>query len=452
MSQFLQRVEAALLKDRLLPRGKKILVAVSGGADSQVLLAALHSLADKYRWQLSVAHFNHRLRGRASQADESLVCRTAAQFSLPFFSGQADVARFARQAKISLEMAARRLRHEFLARIAREQKISTIALAHHADDQVELFFLRLLRGAGGAGLAGMKSGSPSPVDSKLRLVRPLLGFTKADLIEFAGEQNIAFREDASNLTANFLRNRIRNELLPLLQKEYQPGLNQTVLRLMEITGAETEWARQTAREWEQTSRRPDFAGLPVAVQRKVIQAQLHRLGLVSDFDLIEQLRLSVDKPVSVSATLAVARDTAGMIVCKEMAGTLFSGAQHRLKFTGQAGRVNFGGQEFRWQIRAGNPAISLAKPANREFFDADRVGGEIILRHWQTGDRFRPIGMKSAVKLQNLFVNAKIPAARRRSLVVAATAAGEIFWVEGLRIGEKYKLTSATRRQLCWGC
>ena len=129
------------------------------------------------------------------------------------------------------------------------QKISTLALAHHADDQVELFFLRLLRGAGGAGLAGMKRRSPSPAGKKITLIRPLLVFFKAEILEFARQNGILFREDASNRSHHFLRNRIRNELLPLLKKDYQPGVAGNVLRLMEITGAEAELAADAARQW-----------------------------------------------------------------------------------------------------------------------------------------------------------------------------------------------------------
>ena len=175
MSEFLQRTESEIQNRQLLSRGQKILVAVSGGADSVVLLHTLHSLAPQSAWKISVAHFNHQLRGRASDADEKLVRATAKKLRLKFFGGGAAVKAFAAQSKLSVEMAARKLRHEFLAKVAREQEISTIALAHHADDQVELFFLRLLRGAGGEGLAGMKWKSPSPADKKITLVRPLLG-------------------------------------------------------------------------------------------------------------------------------------------------------------------------------------------------------------------------------------------------------------------------------------
>ena len=249
MSDFLQRLENKIQSRSLLPRGQKILVAVSGGADSMVLLHALNSLAGKFRWKVSVAHFNHQLRGRSSDADERLVRKAAAGLKLSVIVGTADVKRFAKKSRLSIEMAARNLRHEFLARIARERKISTVALAHHADDQVELFFLRLLRGAGGEGLAGMKWRAPSPVDRKVKLVRSLLDFSREELREFARENKIRFREDATNFSLDAKRSRIRYELLPLIRKHYQPGLSKTVLRLMEITGAEAVFAGDAAAEF-----------------------------------------------------------------------------------------------------------------------------------------------------------------------------------------------------------
>ena len=149
-----------LQKFRPPARGTKLLVAVSGGVDSMVLLHLLKAHSVERRWKLTVAHFNHCLRGRASDADEAFVRKITQRIKLPFVSRRADVKRFARESKLSIEMAARKLRHEYLADIARKHKIKTVALAHHADDQVELFLLRLLRGAGGGGLAGMKGRSP----------------------------------------------------------------------------------------------------------------------------------------------------------------------------------------------------------------------------------------------------------------------------------------------------
>ena len=452
VSEFFQRAEGEVQNRRLFLRGQKILVAISGGVDSMVLLHILNSFAQKNRWQISVAHFNHQLRGRASDADEKLVRQTAKKLRLKFTAGRAAVKKFATQSKISVEMAARKLRHEFLVRVAREQKVSVVALAHHADDQVELFFLRLLRGAGGEGLAGMKWRSPSPANPIIALVRPLLGFSKNEILEFARTEKIKFREDATNLSSDFLRNRIRNELLPLLQKNYQPGLAKTVLRLMEIVGDESEFAGATAAAW---LARPEmgFDRLPVAVQRKVLQQQLVASGVAADFDLIEQLRLAAGKFVSVSSDLSVARDAVGKIQLanlQEHFAEKFKSDEFKLNLSGRVGCVEFGGVKFRWQIQLQKKSALPPKQTGTEFFDADKISGQIILRHWRAGDRFQPIGMKSSVKLQDLFVNAKIPAARRRQLVLATTACGEIFWVEGLRISEKFKLTLETKRQLVW--
>ena len=451
MSEFLQRAESEIQNRGLCARGQKILVAVSGGADSMVLLNALNALAQKHRWQISVAHFNHRLRGRASDADERLVRQTAKKLGRKFFGGGADVKAFAKRAKISVEMAARKLRHEFLARTAKEHGIRVVVMAHHADDQVEHFFLRLLRGAGGEGLAGMKWRLSSPANAKITLVRPLLGFSKAEIRAFARAAKISFREDASNFSTDFLRNRIRNELLPRLQKNYQPGLSKTVLRLMDIVGAEAEFVGATAAAWRA---KPEiaFATLPVAVQRRVLQSQLVELGVATDFDLVEQLRTASGKCVSVGVDLSVACDFTGKIQLVKLSPeseAKFNTGELKFKLSGEVGQVEFGGMEFLWAVKK-SAGARRRSPHRMEYFDADKIGGEITLRHWRAGDRFQPIGLKSAVKLQDLFVNAKIPAARRRELVLATTADGAIFWVEGLRIGEKFKLTPQTKNRLLW--
>jgi tRNA(Ile)-lysidine synthase len=464
VTDLLQRVEQNIQNRRLLKHGQAVLVAVSGGLDSMTLLHALHELSSRHRWKLTVAHFNHQLRGRSSDADEKLVRQTAAAMRLPFAAGRANVKEFARKSKLSVEMAARKLRHDFFARMAKEHKIRVVALAHHADDQVELFFLRVLRGAGGEGLAGMKWRSPSPVDSKIMLVRPLLDATKAGLRGFARENKIRFREDATNTSLDLPRNRVRNELLPLLQRRYQPALTKIVLRLMEIVGAESDLAGEAARQWlkktgrdgppgrPRTPRRgvPTFDYLPVAVQRRVLQLQLSEVGVPADFELIESLRQSADVPVNLGPQLSVLRDATGAVSLRLARPSDFNANETVVKLAGRAGEVTFDGVRVRWHFDA---VKKFKRPAARpacESFDADKVGDRITLRHWRPGDRFQPIGLKSSAKLQDLFTNRKIPRARRRELMVAATEDGEIFWVENLRMGEHFKLTPQTKRRLVW--
>jgi tRNA(Ile)-lysidine synthase len=417
---------------------------------------------------------NRRLlkHGGKILADENLVRKTAAKLKLPVVVESADVKSFAKKPKLSIEMAARKLRHDFFARTAQKRKIQTVAVAHHADDQVELFFLRLLRGAGGEGLAGMKCRSPSPAGKKITLVRPLLDLGKDELRQFAGENKINFRDDATNFSPDILRNRIRNELLPLLRKNYQPGLNKTVLRLMEITGAESEFVGEAAVEFcrrrgdgsqiKSGKRKAesgnkletpcvvscDFDGLPVAIQRRALQLKLAELGVAADFELIESLRQSADVFVSIGANISVARNELGEIKLRTESKPEFSADEIAVKLAGRAGDVNFGGMKFSWKTKA--ESGKRKAEIHQEFFDAEKIGGEIILRHWRAGDRFQPIGLKSAAKLQDLFTNAKIPRERRRDLIVAEAAGGEIFWVEDLRISENFKLTPGTKRRLIW--
>lgn len=443
-----------LQKFRAPESGQKILVAVSGGVDSMVLLYLLKKLSATHRWKLTVAHFNHQLRGKASDADEAFVRKTAAAMKLPFVAGRADVKKFAKEAKLSIEMAARKLRHEFFVRMARLRKINTVALAHHADDQVELFFLRLLRGSGGGGLAGMKRRSPSPADGRISLVRPLLDFSKGELEQFAGDNKIRFREDVTNFSTNFLRNRIRHELLPLLRDKYQPALNKAILRLMEIAGAEADFVRDSAQHWLSRNELPqfqrNFEKLPLAIQRQALKGQLNGLGIAADFDLIESLRTSAGKQVAVVANVTVSRDKEGRVNVNEQLPTTFDENQMTVKLS-KSGWAVFDGAKFKWQFapQAKGKFVPPAPKPGTEFFDAGKMEKEIILRHWHVGDRFQPIGMKSSVKLQDLFINNKISRAQRHRLIVAVSG-GEIFWVEGQRMSENFKLTPEAKRQLIW--
>jgi tRNA(Ile)-lysidine synthase len=433
----------------LLSGHGRLLVAVSGGVDSVTLLDLLaRALPDAAR-RLVVAHFNHRLRGRASEADARFVGRLAQRLGLRFVGGAATGRRPAGE---SVEVWAREQRHQFLARTARRRRCAAIVTAHHSDDQVELFFLRLLRGASPAGLAGMKAVAPSPWSGSLQILRPLLSFSRREIEAHAAARGLAYREDESNRHLRFLRNRVRHELVPLLRRRYQAGIERVILRAQEQLAAEAELVHQLAARWLAGRRRGRFERLPVAVQRAVIERQLPALGVTPEFGWIESLRRHAGQPVTVAPRVRLRRTAAGVV--ERVAGATAGRFQRRERAVtlGRRGRAAFGGAELQWVVGpAGGWRQRLArKPANEEWFDADRVGGRVVLRHWRRGDRFQPIGMSDPVKLQDWFVNRKVPAARRRALVVAATAEGVLWWVEGGPVGEAFKLTPASRRVLRW--
>jgi tRNA(Ile)-lysidine synthase len=361
-------------------------------------------------------------------------------------------------------MSARFLRHQFLANTAREAGMRSVALAHHADDQVELFFLRLFRGGGGQALAGMKWKAPSPADRSVQLIRPLLNFSKAELLDFAKAKCLQFNLDASNDSVDIFRNRIRKELLPLMRRRYQWALNEVVLRTMEIAGGEAEVVNATAAEWLDHFRRTTrsrrkhaaatryvaFHSLPVAVQRSVLRLQLVDLGVAYDYAMLEYLRLNPDKKLTVLPGLEIFRAEDGLLTAAREPGKFRSGTD-RLILEGTAGAHQFGGVRLKWKKMRGRSKEAVPRRIRgREYFDAEQIGREVIVRHWQPGDRYQPIGATCQIKLQDFFVNQGVPRETRRQLLCATTVAGEIFWIEGMRISERFKLTPETRLRLEW--
>jgi len=415
-----------------------------------VLLHVLHKLAAGHRWQLAVAHFNHQLRGAASDTDARLVERTASKLGVEFISGQWAKEEQRNARRHGLEMAARLARHEFLSRAAKQFNARVIATAHHADDQAELFLLRLLRGSGGDGLGGMKWQGPSPADKRLTLIRPLLDLSKDELSAYARRQRIRFREDASNRILRHDRNWVRRSLLPSLTRRFGAASVTAILRAMELVGVDSDFAQQSAEHWLANQRHPRFDRLHTAVQRQAVRLQLKRLGLPMGFELVERLRLHTNKPVSATSRDAVVRDAAGIVARHPAEPPRFQAGQLDVELS-DSGQCGFAGIAVQWRREPMAALFRRPKPrAGQESFDATRVGTRITLRHWRPGDRFQPIGMKQPVKLQDLFTNAKIPQSRRRAIIVATTSRGEMFWVEELRMGERFKLSKKTRIRLEW--
>ena len=443
---LLPKVESDIAARALLKDGERVIIAVSGGVDSMVLLELFTRLAAARSLQLVAAHFNHQLRGHEGDLDESFVQEQAEARQIAFYSSSADVRGYAQEHGLSTEMAARTLRHGFFAALAESLAISKVALAHHANDQVENLWLRLLRGSPSEGISGMRWLSPSPASHSITLVRPLLGLRRSEIETFARAENIPFRQDATNESSDFLRNRIRLELLPFVERHFQPAITETSLRLIEVLGAEKDWLGQQALVWLRT-RAPAFGEVHPALQRAIIHRQLLELGATPSFELIEHLRLQPEVRISIGREEQLLRSTAGELRLERIEEREFNSASVQLHVQGSSGTLEFGGLEMGWAISSER---TILRAPGRELFDADQIGGAITLRHWQPGDSFQPIGMSRPIKLQDIFTNLKIPNSRRRELVLAQGADSRIFWVESLRISEHAKVTPATRTYLHW--
>ena len=449
MHPLAEKVGETIRAQNLFPGKGSIIVAVSGGIDSMALLHLLATTGLGLRDRLVVAHFNHQLRGSDSDADAAFVGQAAKRLDLPFETESGDTQQLAAETSEGIEAAARQLRHHFFAGLA-EHWIAPIALAHHADDQVETFFLRLLRGAGNRGLSGMLPVSMLGDYDDLILIRPLLEISHTEIVEYVKEERIEFRVDASNTDTRFLRNRIRHELLPLLENRFSPAIRRHVLNAMTLAGDESDFVTSVSNNFEDGADL-DFDETPVALQRHWLQRQLILLVVEPTFDLVEALRLEIGRVIEVAPGRRLYRTAGGRV--KEAAYAVkpeFSLAKREVSLVGQAGEVEFGGLKIGWERLAGGLAKwrELGQAEGREVFDAESLGQEITLRHWRPGDRIQPIGQTGTAKLQDLFVNQKPPKAERRKLVVAEAADGRLFWVQNLRIADPFKVTEATAELL----
>ena len=437
--------------------GDKVLVAVSGGPDSVALINLLSRLREEMGLTLAVAHFDHGLRGPHSRQDAAFVQALAGDLGLPFYLGQGDVKALARAAKISLQMAARRLRLDFLKNLCPSHGFAKLALGHTADDQVELFFLRLLRGAGPEGLKGMWPATPDG------LVRPLLGVSKAALLAWLDREGLPFRQDHSNLSRKYLRNRIRLDLLPSLREHYNPRLLEAVWRAQAwLQEEETCLNRQADEAWEKVgeARTPDFLSLNLsrlfaqdpAVQKRLLLKALGRLGV--------QEHLSAARLANLIA-LARGEKSGGVLPVGEVRVGRAGGELHFWRhlsplpapgdatlLSGPPGRME-SPPGWGWELlsRPYEPGEPLDAGPHTARFDLDRAAFPLKARPLAPGDRFWPRGAPGPKKLQDFLVDAKIPRWLRPHLM-AVESAGQIIWLPGLRTADPVKITPNTRNVL----
>ena len=285
---------------RQFPVDEPYLIGVSGGRDSVALLHWLIGLGYK---KLIVCHLNHKLRGRSSDADVRFVEKLAGKYQVDFELGAANVRAFAKKKKISIETAAREARYSFFAKAAKRHCCHTISLAHHADDLVETFLLNLIRGAGLTGLAAMRDVSSRHIDGvELTIVRPLLSVWRSDIDKYVRESHLKFREDATNKNLAPTRNRIRNRIIPYLEKTLGRNIRHNIWRTATIVAEEEKWLDSEVPDATNAHLSvPGLRALPVALQRRAIIKWLRTQNISEvGFDVIERVRSLADREAPIA--------------------------------------------------------------------------------------------------------------------------------------------------------
>lgn len=435
--------------------GLPIVVGVSGGLDSMVLLHLLFSSQVPRAGVIHIAHFNHGLRGRAGDRDARFCAKAAAASGLPFHLGLPTHPFGQSSCSLSAEMWAREERHEFLAGVAREVGARHLFLAHHANDQLELYLLRLLRGTVGSGQGGMRGASPSPADPTIQLMRPLLDLSRAELESWARLHALEWVEDATNHDPAILRNAIRKEIIPRLERMIAGELPRLASRIMRAAADESDFVRAAAQRWMEEEG-ADFEQLHPAVQRQVLVLQCERMRWIPTFEAVEFFRAHPGELRTLKPGLTVRRLQDGMLLAARPEMVEPPSDSWRLKFSSRRrqGKQAFGSWTIRWRVfpRKRSGLRLENRQEGEEWMDAGTLGGEVEIRAWRAGDRMRPLGMKGSKKLQDIWVDRKVPPHQRRSAPVVLTQKGEVVWAHGAGIAEPFKIRPGTERILGWRC
>ncbi len=458
-----QRVSNFIAEHSLFSAGDKLMVAVSGGADSVCLLHILTQYRPRLYAELHVAHLNHQLRGSESDDDANYVSELAGKLGVPATIERRNVATHHDQYGGSLEEAAREVRYGFLAEVAKLVGITKVVVGHTRDDHIETVLLHLLRGAGTTGLCGLQPRSILPYGESggtLEIIRPLLDVTRQETLDYCRQHDLSLRSDSSNLSFSFLRNRVRMELLPLL-RSYNHGIDEALLRLADIAGDDISFIEQQASLlWPELAREDGdvihldmsrMVSLPRAIQRHTFRRAVKQLrGDLKDIEadhieaMVDFLSKAAGKKLCLPDGLTLSTEYGRLILASSQAPVC------PLPPLGEAFKINIPGEtdSLSWRIKADIFREPAADDNNFvASFDFEKIGRELMVRRRQPGDRFQPLGMGQTKKLQDFMVDSKIPQGWRDSVPLVCSAE-QILWVVGWRIDDRVKVTENTKQIL----
>ena len=449
-----EKVIKTIRKHSMIDEGDKVLIAFSGGIDSTALVHVLYGLKDRLRIKLYAAHVNHKLRGKDSDLDALFVEKTCRELGIPLFSEDFDIKGFAEQRKMGIEDAARTIRYEYFDRIAAKTGAQKIALAHSADDNIETFLMRLIRGSGLKGLESIPY-------LRGKIIRPLIEITRAELEEYLRSIKVKARVDRTNRETRFTRNRVRNNLLPALES-YNSNIRRVLLRTIAAVSADHDFIRKRSEEMfmkllishagdELTLDIEKLSKLEPAIETEVIRLAIEAVKK----DLIDVSFNHIDEIVKLLGSKRAEVDLPGLYVYINKGQLKMSRSQY----------VNKGASAFSHQLdvpgEINMPEIGLSLESQvldtykmneirlqdpfQAYLDYDKIERPLTVRNRKDGDSFSPLGLKGKKKLQDIFTDNKVDLDSRDRIPVILSG-NSIVWVVGYRISDDVKVTPRTKK------
>lgn len=459
MEDFVAKVEDFIRRHHLIQPGDGIVIGFSGGPDSTALLVALKSLQKSWRLNLIAAHLDHGLRGEASAGDADFAAEFARRLGVKFVLHRTDVAALAQQQGTSLEAAGRQARYKFFKDVADRFGCQRIAVGHHRDDQVENVLWRLISGTGSDGLAGMRP-------QQGMVIRPLLPIPQQEIYDFLHNKGIAYRVDATNEETQFFRNKIRHELLPLLRSRFNRKIDEAIWRMSRLLADEADYLNQQAGalvnkaatnlplgHWYKTS---VLLEAPAPIRRRALRQIVWSLfkddnpvrlteGHVSALEAVvngSQQQLFLPQGIRVSHQQGLIHFESQRLEQDTLVGIL---ENVTLPIPGNAALWEPWGTLYTEVIPASDVSSEQLIRPGHAYLDYEALSNpqELSVRFWRPGDKMKPLGAPGTRKLQDIFVDRRIPRHLRKKLPVV-TCNDDIVWVVGVVIADWAKVKPET--------
>ena len=482
-ADFVRQMHRFILRHAMIKNGETVLVAVSGGADSLALLYGLHALHSQLDCQLHLAHLNHCLRPYAD-ADADFVQQHAVHLGVPCTIQCTDVPRLVKQWKLSVETAARKARYQFYEEVSTQIGATKVALGHHQDDTAETVLMNLLRGSGSTGMKGI------PPIRNFKFIRPLAGFTRQHIETFLSAKGLVPQQDSTNTDTRYLRNRIRHELIPKLESDYNPNIKVGLSRTADVLGAESEYLDTVAREALETCQvrdpdrikalatlksvvldRAEFQQFHIAVQRRVLRLSFFEmLGSLGDlyFSHCEAMLSLIDGDVpntalalpnglrfrrvyqclifevNTSSRSPLPVQTESFAYPLTVPGKTFIVALNT-EITAELGDIP-SGETLTFPNGRYEAIFDYAK-VKEAFADTSSETFPLTVRNRRQGDRFQPYGMRGTKKIKDFMIDAKVPR-YERDRIPMLVCGDEILWIVGYTTSDPFKIHPGTRQYL----
>jgi tRNA(Ile)-lysidine synthase len=451
---LLRRVRGTIEKYGMLRKGDGVVVAVSGGVDSVALLHVLNALRTIYALKLHVAHLEHGIRGDESLSDMRFVEELCGDLSIPLTTRSEKVPELARSEGLSLEAAARKVRYAFLEELAKQLNATKIATGHNANDQAETLLINLIRGAGVAGLSGIRPAM------KGKIIRPLIESSREEIEAFIAEKDLKFRLDSTNLNEDLERNKVRKRLIPMIQREFNPGIVGSLARSATVFSIiNRHMADQVEEVLKKCSVTEDgrttidlgaFEEIPHAVKLFTLYAvvrSFERDEQVVSFDILTAIlnlaaRSKSGSRLDIGSGIMAMKEFGQLVIGRDL--ELVNRYDIRLEIPGIT-QVQAAGCRFETEILKERPGDGeVYRSGDTAYFDFNQIGLPLIARSWREGDRFVPFGLSGTKKVHDVFVDEKVPASRRAVIPIVCDSEG-IIWVAGVRRADRARITDDTR-------